>query len=155
MSQIQSLSKSINEVFRILAIRIIITMTCGELRVPLDTTFSFFILCIYSASTVRRQNCPKQLFSIVRFHHAATPRVHNGSQFPESDSRHLPPGEGSRRFVRGLRHVPDQERLRQLNLFSLERSCVRVDLTLAFKMLTSKTDSSQSDFFLPSPPLSN
>ncbi len=53
------------------------------------------------------------------------------------------------RLVRGLRHVPYEERLRQLNLFSLERRCLRADLTLAFKIF--KGDINQSKFFLHPP----
>ncbi len=42
------------------------------------------------------------------------------------------------RLVRGLRHVQYEERLRQLNLFSLERRHLRADLSLAFKMFKSE-----------------
>ncbi len=44
------------------------------------------------------------------------------------------------RRVRGPRHVPYEERLRQLNLFSLERRCLRADLTMAFNIFKVEID---------------
>ncbi len=44
------------------------------------------------------------------------------------------------RLVRGLRHVPYEERLRQLNLFSLERRRLRADFILAFKIFRGEVD---------------
>ncbi len=55
------------------------------------------------------------------------------------------------RLVRGLRHVPYEERLRQLKLFSLERRRFRVDLILAFKIFKGEVDLNPSEFFLCPP----
>ncbi len=54
-------------------------------------------------------------------------------------------------LVRGLRHVLYEERLRQLNLFSLERICLRADLILAFNIFRGEVDLNPSGFFLRSP----
>ncbi len=54
------------------------------------------------------------------------------------------------RLMRGLRHVPYEERLRQLNL-SLERIRLRADHILAFKIFKREVDLKPSEFFLHPP----
>ncbi len=55
------------------------------------------------------------------------------------------------RLVRGVRHVPYEKRLRQLNLFSLERRRLRADLILPFKIFKCEVDLNPSEFFLRPP----
>ncbi len=55
------------------------------------------------------------------------------------------------RLVRGLRHVPYEGRLRQCNLFSLERRHLRADIILAFTIFKGEVDLNPSDFFLRPP----
>ncbi len=50
-----------------------------------------------------------------------------------------------------LRYVPYEERLRQLNLFSLERRRLRDDLILAFKSFKGEVDLNPAEFFLRPP----
>ncbi len=51
----------------------------------------------------------------------------------------------------GLRQVPYEERLRQLNLFSLERRRLRADLILAFNIFKGEVGLIPSDVFLRPP----
>ncbi len=53
------------------------------------------------------------------------------------------------RQVRGHRHVPYEERLRQLKLFSMEHRRLRSDLILAFQDFKGEVDLNPCDFFLP------
>ncbi len=55
------------------------------------------------------------------------------------------------RLVRGLRHVPYEERLRQLNLFSPERRRLRADFILAFKIFKGEVDLNPSAFLVRPP----
>ncbi len=55
------------------------------------------------------------------------------------------------RLVRGFRHVPYEERLRQFNLFSLESRRLQDDLTLAFKIFKEEVDLYPSEFFIRPP----
>ncbi len=55
------------------------------------------------------------------------------------------------RLVRGLRHMLYEERLRQLNPFSLERRRLRADLILAFKIFKDEVDLNPSELFLRPP----
>ncbi len=135
-----------------------------DLGVPLDTTFTASAHCREAANTarcllflVRRSFCElsKTAFtplycSLVRPHldyametNAPTLRA-DINQFERVQCL-------ATRLVRGLRHVPYEERLRQLNLFSLERRRLRADLILAFKIFKGEVDLNPSEFFLRPP----
>ncbi len=97
------------------------------------------------------------VYPAVLCHSAATPRVCNGNQRPKTraDITQLEKAERlATRLVRGLPHVPYEERLRQLNHFPLERRCIREadDLILAFKIFKGEVDLNPSEFFLRPPP---
>ncbi len=49
-------------------------------------------------------------------------------------------------MVRGMREIPYKERLRRLNLFSLERRRLRGDLILACKIFHGRIDFPQAEF---------
>ncbi len=53
--------------------------------------------------------------------------------------------------MRGLHHVPYEERLRQLNLLPLERRRLRADPILAFKNFKVEVNLNPSDYFLRPP----
>ncbi len=55
------------------------------------------------------------------------------------------------RLLRGLRHMPCEERLRQVNLFSLEPRRFRAAFILAFNIFKGEVDLSPSDFLLRPP----
>ncbi len=55
------------------------------------------------------------------------------------------------RLVRALLHVPYEEKLRQPNLFLLERRLLRADLILAFNIFKREVDLNPFEFFLRPP----
>ncbi len=132
--------------------------------IPPDRTFISSVHCREAANTMRR--LPSMVrWSFMDFSKAAffplfcaIVRPHleyamdANAQTLRADSNHLKRIQclttGS---VRGLRHVPDEERLRQLNLFSLERRHLRSYLILAFNISKGKVGLSKSDLFLRPP----
>ncbi len=133
-----------------------------DLGVPLDTTFSASAHCIEAANTargllflVRRSFCElsKTAFTptncaLVRPHleyamEANAPTLRADINQLER-VQHL-----ARRLVRGLRHAPYEERLRQLNLFSLDRRRLQADRILAdCNIFKREVDLNPSEFFL-------
>ncbi len=51
------------------------------------------------------------------------------------------------RMVKGLRELPHVDRVRQLNIYSLERRRLRGDLSLAYNIFHGRLDLPQADFF--------
>ncbi len=96
-----------------------------------------------------------KVYSFVLCHSAATSGVCNGNQCQKTLRADINQPERVQRFaalqVRGHPHVPYGERLRLLNLFSLERRRLRADLILAFKVFKGYVDLSPSVFFLHPP----
>ncbi len=117
-----------------------------DLGVPLDTTFTASAHCIETAKTA----FTPLYCALVRPHleyvmEANAPTLRADKNQLERVQR-LPT-----RLVRGLRHVPYEERLPHLNLFSLERRRLRTGLILAFKIFKGEIDLNPSDFFLRPP----
>ncbi len=135
-----------------------------DLGVPLNTTFTASAHCIEVVNTarrllflVRRSFCElsKTTFTplycaLVRPHleyamEANAPTLGADINQLERVQRL------ATRLVRGPRQVPCEERLRQLNLFSLERRRLRADLILAFKIFKGEVDLNPYEFFLRPP----
>ncbi len=53
------------------------------------------------------------------------------------------------RLVTGMRHLPYEERLQRLGLYSLQRRRRRADLITAFKIFTGLLDIDPNLFFFP------
>ena len=51
------------------------------------------------------------------------------------------------RMVKGMRELPYEERLRRLNIFSLERRRLRGDLILAYNICHGRLDLPHAEFF--------
>ncbi len=51
------------------------------------------------------------------------------------------------RMFKGMTELPNEERLRRLNLFSLERRRLRRDLILAYNIFHDRLDFPQAEFF--------
>ncbi len=135
-----------------------------DLGVPLDTTFTASAHCIEAANTTRRLLFMVQRSFCELSKTAFTPlyctlvRPHleyameANAQTLRADINQLERVQRlATRLVRGLRHVPYEERLRQLNPFSLDRRRPRADLILAFKIFKGEVDLNLSEFFLRPP----
>ncbi len=129
--------------------------------VPLDTTFASSVHCRQAANSarrllymVRRSFCEisKTAFiplyrAIVRPHLEYAVEAYTATL--KADIYQLESVKRlATRLVRGLRHVPYEERLRQLNLLSLECRRLRVDLILIFRIFTGEVSLNPSNLFL-------
>ncbi len=133
-----------------------------DLGVPLDTTFTASAHCIeavYAARSfllmVRRFFCELSKTAFTPLYCALVPpHLEYAMKAPtlRADISQLERVQRlAARLVRGLRHVPYEERLRQLNLFSLEHRRLRADLILAFKFFKGEVDLSPCELFLRPP----
>ncbi len=115
--------------------------------VPLDTTFTASAHCREAANTarrllfkVRRSFCELSKTAFTPLYCALVqPHLEYAMEANaptlRADINQLERVQCiATRQVRGLRHVPYEERLRQLNLFSLERRRLRADLILALNI---------------------
>ncbi len=95
------------------------------------------------------------VYPAVLCHTAITPEVCNGSQTPpilRADINQLERVQRlATRLVRGPRHVPYEERLRQFNLCSLERRRLRAKLILTSNIFKGKVILNPPDYFLRPP----
>ncbi len=131
-----------------------------DLGVPLDTTFTASVHYIEAANTarrllllVRRSFCElsKTAFTplycaLVRPHQEYA--METNAPTLRADINHFERVQRLATRIVSLRHVPYEERLRQLNLFSLERRRLRADLILAFKIFKGEVNLNPSEFFL-------
>ncbi len=134
-----------------------------DLGVPIDTTFAASAHCREAANTVRRllfmvQRSFCKLSKTTFIPYCALVRQHleysmeANAPTMRADINLLERAQPfATRLVRGLRQVPYGARLRQLNLFSLERRRLRTDLILAFKIFKGEVDLNLTDFFLRPP----
>ncbi len=131
------------------------------LGVPTDMIFTSSVHCIGTANTARRL-----LFMVRRFFcefskTAFIPlycvkvrpslecTMKANAPTPRADINQLERVQRlATRPVRGPRHGPHEERLHQLNLFSLERRRLRADVILAFKIFKGEVNLNPSEVFL-------
>ncbi len=133
-----------------------------DLELPLDTTFTGSAHCRGAANTprrllfmARRSFCElsKTVFiplycALVRPH--VEYAIEANAPTLRADINQLEWVQGlAARLVRG--QVPNEERFRQINLFSLERRHLRADLILVFKIFKGEVNVYPSDFFIRPP----
>ncbi len=117
-----------------------------DLWVPLDTMFTSSVHCRKAVNTerqllfmVRRPFYELSKTAFIPLYCAVVGpyleyAMEAGAPTPRADINQLDRVQRlATRLVRGLRHVPYEERLRQLKLFSLERRRLQADLILALK----------------------
>ncbi len=135
-----------------------------DLGVPLDMTFTSSVRCREATNTarrllfmVRRSFCELSTTAFIPLYCAIVrPRLESAMEANapklRADINQLERVQRlATRLVRGLRHMPYEERLRQFNHLLLECGRLRVSLILAFKIFKGEVDLNPSDFFL-SPP---